>query len=156
MIPVTCSPHLHNQATKSTLSDVAIPGSLSCCDGVQEYLLKLVNTLAQFPPPQPTQPAVDLLVTVGQQQEYFSWHNLLPPTGHPGSLDVLKVGQQLASQHLSLLIRHCTCQHFCRLCSSGVMAARSGCTVLVTSWLHPYMECAWLAKRLGAASVRPV
>ena len=53
--------------------------------------MKLVKTLAQFPPPQPTQAAVDLLVTVGQQQEYFSWHNLLPPVGHPGALDALKV-----------------------------------------------------------------
>ncbi|KAK9805114.1 hypothetical protein WJX73_010312 [Symbiochloris irregularis] len=56
-----------------------------------EFLVKLVNSLAQFPPPQPTQPAVDLMVTLGQQQEYFSWHNLLPPAGHPGSLDALKV-----------------------------------------------------------------
>ena len=58
--------------------------------------MKLVQTLAQFPPPQPTQPAVDLLVTVGQQQEYFSWNNLLPPAGHPGRLDALKVGRALA------------------------------------------------------------
>lgn len=43
------------------------------------------------PPPQPSKAAVDLLVTVGQQQEYLLWHNLLPPPGHPGSLDALEV-----------------------------------------------------------------
>ena len=58
---------------------------------VQEFLGKLVSTLAQFPPPQPSRPAVDLLVTVGQQQEYLAWHNLLPSRGEQGSLDALQV-----------------------------------------------------------------
>ena len=50
-----------------------------------------MSTLAQFPPPQPSRPAVNLLVTVGQQQEYLSWHNLLPSRGEQGSLDALQV-----------------------------------------------------------------
>ena len=55
------------------------------------YLTALKDTLNMYPPPQPSKAAVDLLVTVGQQQEYLLWHNLLPPPGHPGSLDALAV-----------------------------------------------------------------
>lgn len=57
------------------------------------YLTALKDTLNMHPPPQPSKAAVDLLVTVGQQQEYLLWHNLLPPPGHPGSLDALEVSQ---------------------------------------------------------------
>ena len=53
-------------------------------------MAKLTDVLGQFPPPQPSRPAVDLLVTVGQQQEYLLFHNLLPPPGHPGALDALQ------------------------------------------------------------------
>jgi len=57
----------------------------------QLFLAKLTDVLAQHPPPQPSRPAVDLLVAVGQQQEYLLFHNLLPPPGHPGALDALQV-----------------------------------------------------------------
>ena len=53
-------------------------------------MAKLTDVLGQHPPPQPSRPAVDLLVTVGQQQEYLLFHNLLPPPGHPGALDALQ------------------------------------------------------------------
>ena len=52
---------------------------------------RLAAVLSAHPPPEPTQPAVDLLVTVGQQQEFLAYHNLLPPAGHPGALDALAV-----------------------------------------------------------------
>ena len=52
---------------------------------------RLAAVLTAHPPPEPTQPAVDLLVTVGQQQEFLAYHNLLPPPGHPGALDALAV-----------------------------------------------------------------
>lgn len=55
------------------------------------YLSALQDTLDRFPPPQPSEAAVNLLVTVGQQQEFLLWHSLLPPPGHPGSLDALEV-----------------------------------------------------------------
>ena len=67
---------------------------------MQEFLGKLVATLAQFPPPQPSRPAVDLLVTVGQQQEYLAWHNLLPSRGEQGALDALQVGSCALMAHL--------------------------------------------------------
>ena len=47
--------------------------------GAQLFVGKLTDVLGQYPPPQPSRPAVDLLVTVGQQQEYLLFHNLLPP-----------------------------------------------------------------------------
>ena len=56
----------------------------------QLFVAKLTDVLGQYPPPQPSRPAVDLLVTVGQQQEYLLFHNLLPPPGHPGALDALQ------------------------------------------------------------------
>ena len=55
------------------------------------YLTALQDTLNRYPPPQPSTAAVNLLVTVGQQQEFLIWHSLLPPPGHPGSLDALAV-----------------------------------------------------------------
>ncbi|KAK9839863.1 hypothetical protein WJX81_007158 [Elliptochloris bilobata] len=55
------------------------------------FVAKLTDVLGQYPPPQPSRPAVDLLVAVGQQQEYLLFHNLLPPPGHPGALDALQV-----------------------------------------------------------------
>ena len=55
------------------------------------YLTALEDTLNKYPPPQPSTAAVNLLVTVGQQQEFLIWHSLLPPPGHPGSLDALAV-----------------------------------------------------------------
>ena len=68
-----------------------------CCDQVtgaeytRLYLRALEDTLNKYPPPQPSTAAVNLLVTVGQQQEFLLWHSLLPPPGHPGSLDALAV-----------------------------------------------------------------
>lgn len=59
------------------------------------YLSALQETLDRYPPPQPSEAAVNLLVTVGQQQEFLLWHSLLPPPGHPGSLDALEVGHPL-------------------------------------------------------------
>lgn len=47
--------------------------------------------LEQHPPPQPSQQAVDLLVSVGQQQKYLDANGLLPPAGHPGALDAFQV-----------------------------------------------------------------
>ena len=56
----------------------------------QEFLQRLKTVLRQFPPPQPTKPAVDLLVSVGDQQNYLSANNLLPPPGSEGTLDALQ------------------------------------------------------------------
>lgn len=64
------------------------------------YLSALQDTLDRFPPPQPSQAAVNLLVTVGQQQEFLLWHSLLPPPGHPGSLDALEVCHHLPAPAL--------------------------------------------------------
>lgn len=61
------------------------------------YLSALQDTLDRFPPPQPSEAAVNLLVTVGQQQEFLLWHSLLPPPGHPGSLDALEVSPSAPS-----------------------------------------------------------
>ena len=57
----------------------------------REYAAKLSSVLAAHPPPEPSPPAVDLLVAVGRQQEFLAWHNLAPPAGHPGALDALAV-----------------------------------------------------------------
>ncbi len=53
------------------------------CVGAQLFVAKLTDVLGQYPPPQPSRPAVDLLVTVGQQQEYLLFHNLLRRPGTP-------------------------------------------------------------------------
>ena len=79
------------------LGSLAIASSqvtLLQCVLLQEFLALLDNTLNKYPPLQPTKAAVDLLVTVGQQQEYLLWHNLMPPPGQPGSLDAFAVSQQ--------------------------------------------------------------
>lgn len=55
------------------------------------YGARLAAVLAAHPPPEPFVPVVDLLVAVGRQQEFLAYHNLLPPAGHPGSLDALAV-----------------------------------------------------------------
>lgn len=59
--------------------------------------------LEQHPPPQPSQQAVDLLVSVGQQQKYLDANGLLPPAGHPGALDAFQVcnyiKRNVSSQH---------------------------------------------------------
>jgi len=52
---------------------------------------RLTAVLADHPPPEPSPPAVDLLVAIGRQQEFLAWHNLAPPAGHPGALDALAV-----------------------------------------------------------------
>ena len=54
-------------------------------------VMDLTHTLQHYPPPQPTRPAVDLLVIVGKHQEYLAKHGLLPARDHPGSVDALKV-----------------------------------------------------------------
>lgn len=59
--------------------------------GAQELVDKLMATLEQFPPQQPSRPAVDLLVAIGEQQQYLLYTNLLPPPGSPGALDALQV-----------------------------------------------------------------
>ncbi len=58
---------------------------------MQELIDKLLATLEQYPPQQPTRPAVDLLVAIGEQQQYLLYTNLLPPPGSPGALDALQV-----------------------------------------------------------------
>ena len=100
--------------------------ALTPLHALQEFIVKLVNSLAQFPPPQPTQPAVDLLVTVGQQQEYFSWHNLLPPAGHPGALDALKVCRTCS-----------TCSHMPQACF--IRPSRMGCHELLAARIPDHM-----------------
>ncbi|EIE27268.1 hypothetical protein COCSUDRAFT_55287 [Coccomyxa subellipsoidea C-169] len=55
------------------------------------FVADLMVALEQHPPPQPSQPAVDLLVSVGQQQKYLDANGLLPPAGHPGAMDALQV-----------------------------------------------------------------
>ena len=57
----------------------------------QEFLQRLTMVLRQYPPPQPKKPAVDLLVAVGDQQQYLDLHGLLPPHGSDGALDALQV-----------------------------------------------------------------
>lgn len=49
------------------------------------------TVLRQFPPPQPKKPAVDLLVAVGDQQQYLLQNGLSPPPGSEGALDALQV-----------------------------------------------------------------
>jgi len=73
------------------------------------YLTALEDTLNKYPPPQPSTAAVNLLVTVGQQQEFLIWHSLLPPPGHPGSLDALAVRPLplLHCVHLALSLLKC-------------------------------------------------
>jgi len=51
----------------------------------------LKTVLRQFPPPQPKKPAVDLLVAVGDQQQYLLQNGLSPPPGSEGALDALQV-----------------------------------------------------------------
>ncbi|CAL8462927.1 g2461 [Coccomyxa elongata] len=55
------------------------------------FVVDLMAALEQHPPPQPSQQAVDLLVSVGQQQKYLDANGLLPPAGHPGDLDAFQV-----------------------------------------------------------------
>ncbi|KAK9806759.1 hypothetical protein WJX72_001747 [[Myrmecia] bisecta] len=71
-------------------SFVVLP-QVTAAEYCREFVAKLDRVLRAHPPPQPSRPAVDLLVTVGQQQEYLAWHNLLPPAGSPGELDALRV-----------------------------------------------------------------
>ena len=67
---------------------------LAWCARPQLFVGDLMDALGQHPPPQPSRMAVDLLVAVGQQQEYLAAHGLLPPHGHPGALDALRVRAQ--------------------------------------------------------------
>ena len=71
---------------------LTIFGCLPC---LQLFVADLMAALEQHPPPQPSQPAVDLLVSVGQQQKYLDANGLLPPAGHPGALDALQVSNIL-------------------------------------------------------------
>jgi hypothetical protein len=57
----------------------------------QLFVMDLMDALEQHPPPAPARNAVDLLVAVGRQQEYLAANGLLPPRGHPGELDALRV-----------------------------------------------------------------
>ncbi len=67
--------------------------------GAQMFVADLMDALEQHPPPQPSLPAVDLLVSVGQQQKYLDANGLLPPAGHPGALDALQVRAAAASRY---------------------------------------------------------
>jgi len=69
--------------------------ALPCGTDVQMLIMDLTDALELYPPPQPTRPAVDLLVTVGKHQEYLDHHGLLPSQDHAGSLDALKVSETL-------------------------------------------------------------
>ena len=71
-----------------------IPAPLYVTD-VQMLIMDLTDALERYPPPQPTRPAVDLLVTVGKHQEYLDHHGLLPSQDHAGSLDALKVNETI-------------------------------------------------------------
>lgn len=71
----------------------------SQCGALQEFLQRLKTVLRQFPPPQPTTAAVDLLVAVGDQQLYLSTNKLLPPPDSDGSLDALQVGKLSSISH---------------------------------------------------------
>lgn len=66
---------------------------------LQLFVADLMVALEQHPPPQPSQPAVDLLVSVGQQQKYLDANGLLPPAGHPGAMDALQVGNVALAKH---------------------------------------------------------
>ena len=70
-----------------------------CMRCLQMFVEDLMVALEQHPPPQPSQPAVDLLVSVGQQQKYLDANGLLPPAGHPGALDALQVGNMYWPPH---------------------------------------------------------
>jgi hypothetical protein len=81
----------------------------------------VMDTLAQYPPPQPTRPAVNLLVAVGKQQEYLARNNLLPPPGNPGALDALQVDPSLT-------------------CPAHMMAAMASTGIAFTVWLSGRCE----------------
>ncbi|DBB16594.1 TPA: hypothetical protein ACH3X3_014851 [Trebouxia sp. C0006] len=80
--------HIHDSAVLPNF--VNLP-QVTAAEYTRLYLTALEDTLNKYPPPQPSTAAVNLLVTVGQQQEFLIWHSLLPPPGHPGSLDALAV-----------------------------------------------------------------
>jgi len=69
----------------------SIPAAKLKSLGMQEFLQRLKTVLRQFPPPQPKKPAVDLLVAVGDQQQYLLENGLSPPPGSEGALDALQV-----------------------------------------------------------------
>jgi len=92
--------------------NIAVCWQVTAAEYTRLYLTALKDTLNMYPPPQPSTAAVNLLVTVGQQQEFLIWHSLLPPPGHPGSLDALAVSP---SPHL-LLSRCCQHLQLCVLC----------------------------------------
>ncbi|KAK9868824.1 hypothetical protein WJX84_006782 [Apatococcus fuscideae] len=80
--------HIHDQAILP--SSVNLP-QVTAAEYCKLFLARLRDVLDVYPPPQPTKPAVDLLVKVGEYQSYLAWHNLLPPPGHAGSLDAFEV-----------------------------------------------------------------
>ncbi len=88
--------------------------SITCCNDcfarLQLFLARLRDVLDVYPPPQPTKPAVDLLVKVGEYQSYLAWHNLLPPPGHAGSLDAFEVGTAHAAPAQSVPFNECSKQ----------------------------------------------
>ncbi|KAK9868912.1 hypothetical protein WJX84_002762 [Apatococcus fuscideae] len=80
--------HIHDQAILP--SSVNLP-QITAAEYCKLFIARLRDVLDVYPPPQPSKAAVDLLVKVGEYQSYLAWHNLLPPPGHPGSLDAFEV-----------------------------------------------------------------
>ena len=92
---------MHNAITACVLFQV------TAAEYTGLYLSALQDTLDRFPPPHPSEAAVNLLVTVGQQQEFLLWHSLLPPPGHPGSLDALEVNPRASADGTCLFSSMC-------------------------------------------------
>lgn len=78
------------------LEDFLCSAKSKVLSAAQEFLQRLKTVLRQYPPPQPKKPAVDLLVAVGDQQQYLHINGLLPPSGSDGALDALQVEKEPA------------------------------------------------------------
>ncbi|KAL3142941.1 hypothetical protein ABBQ38_003227 [Trebouxia sp. C0009 RCD-2024] len=115
--------HIHDSAVLPNF--INLP-QVTAAEYTRLYLSALQDTLDRFPPPQPSEAAVNLLVTVGQQQEFLLWHSLLPPPGHPGSLDALEV----FTPHVERWIRNsqdALCQR-CHQLEGSTQALQGGVT----------------------------
>ncbi|KAF8071059.1 SPBC16D10.01c [Scenedesmus sp. PABB004] len=71
----------------SSLNLPAITAAEYCVN----YVHQLRSALAQCPPNQPTEMAIDMLVAVAQLQRYLEEHGLAVPRGQPGCIDSLEL-----------------------------------------------------------------
>eukprot|EP00879_Flechtneria_rotunda_P010355 GHRR01010828.1.p1 GENE.GHRR01010828.1~~GHRR01010828.1.p1 ORF type:complete len:675 (+),score=226.68 GHRR01010828.1:2579-4603(+) len=71
-------------------SSLNLPG-ITAAEYCVNYVQQLRSVLAQCPPNQPTEPAIEMLVGVAQLQRYLEEHNLAVPRGQPGCIDSLEL-----------------------------------------------------------------